>query len=192
MSKQVELTGRRVLGVLVIIGLASAAVGVGTFAAFSDTEESNNNAITTGTLNLTVDGDSSPVTVLSVSNAEPNTTYDGTEITLANDGSLDGTLNISVDSITSSENGIADPEDDVDSSPNTAEIEPNVTVFVRVDGTEEYSGTLDELSDGEQIYSGSLAAGSSTTFNISYEVADAGNVIQSDSASVDFDFDLRS
>lgn len=48
----IELNRRRVLGGIATIGAASAALGAGTFAYFSDTAESQNNSITTGNLAL--------------------------------------------------------------------------------------------------------------------------------------------
>ncbi|WP_235728451.1 TasA family protein, partial [Halosimplex carlsbadense] len=108
-SKTIELNRRRVLGGIVTIGGAAAAAGAGTFAAFSDTESSNDNSVSAGTLDLTVDGGSTPVTVLSVSDAVPNGSGSGDAITLANDGSVDGTLDISVAAIDSNENGTPGP-----------------------------------------------------------------------------------
>jgi len=106
----IELNRRRVLGGMVVIGGAAAAAGAGTFAAFTDTESSNDNSVSAGTLDLTVDGGDTPVTVLSVSDAVPGETGSGDAITLANDGSVDGTLDVSVAAIESNENGTNDPE----------------------------------------------------------------------------------
>jgi len=52
-DKNIAVTRRRVLGGIVTVGAASAAVGAGTFAFFSDTESSSNNQVTAGTLDLT-------------------------------------------------------------------------------------------------------------------------------------------
>lgn len=51
-DKTIELNRRRVLGGIATIGAASAALGAGTFAYFSDTAQSQNNSITTGNLAL--------------------------------------------------------------------------------------------------------------------------------------------
>jgi len=51
-DKKIELNRRRVLGGIVAVGAAAAAAGAGTFAYFSDTETSDNNTITAGTLDL--------------------------------------------------------------------------------------------------------------------------------------------
>lgn len=51
-DKTIELNRRRILGGIVTIGAAAAAAGAGTFAAFSDTENSNGNTVQAGTLDL--------------------------------------------------------------------------------------------------------------------------------------------
>jgi len=51
MDFDIQLTRRRVLASILVIGLAAAAAGVGTFALFSD-EETSENSINAGTLEL--------------------------------------------------------------------------------------------------------------------------------------------
>lgn len=58
MSKNIELTRRKVLGSAAVVGAASAGAGAGTFAYFSDDESVNDNTIGAGTLELDV-GDGS-------------------------------------------------------------------------------------------------------------------------------------
>lgn len=52
MSKEIELTRRKVLGSAAVVGAASAGAGAGTFAYFSDTENTNNNTITAGQVSI--------------------------------------------------------------------------------------------------------------------------------------------
>lgn len=191
-SKTIELNRRRVLGGIVTIGGAAAAAGAGTFAAFSDTESSNDNSVSAGTLDLTVDGGSTPVTVLSVSDAVPNGSGSGDAITLANDGSVDGTLDISVAAIDSNENGTPGPESSATDEGAGVELEDALTITVTVGGSDEFSDTVGNLSPDQTIVSGqTLNAAGSTDFNLSYSVSGAGNEIQSDSVSLDFDFTLN-
>jgi len=90
-----ELTRRRALGALLTIGAGSAAAGAGTFALFSDTEESSNNTIQAGTLDLTT-GESSSLS-FDMTNLAPGTSVVSSEsVTLVSDGSLDGSLDIDV------------------------------------------------------------------------------------------------
>jgi len=187
----IELNRRRVLGGVVTIGAAAAAAGAGTFAAFNDTESSNNNSVSAGTLDLTVDGSSSPVSVLSVSDAVPSGSGTGSAITLANGGSVDGTLDISVAAIDSSENGTDDPEGSDPDEGTGVELEDALTITVSLGGTNVFSDTVASMSTGQTIVSGqALNANTSTDFNLSYSISDAGNEIQSDSVSIDFDFTL--
>jgi len=174
------------------LGVAAAAAGAGTYAAFSDTEQSNNNQVTAGTLDLTVDGSSSPVTVLSVSDATPGQSGSGSAITLSNDGSVDGTLDVTVAAVNSSENGTNDPESSSPDEGNGVELESLVTIDVSLGGTQVFSDTVANISSGQTIVSGqALNAGNSTDFNLSYTVdSAANNEIQSDSVSLDFDFTL--
>ena len=51
----IELTRRKILGSVGAVGAAGAAAGLGTSALFSDDESFENNSITAGTLDMTVD-----------------------------------------------------------------------------------------------------------------------------------------
>jgi predicted ribosomally synthesized peptide with SipW-like signal peptide len=191
-EKKIELNRRRVLGGMATLGVAAAAAGAGTYAAFSDTEQSNNNQVSAGTLDLTVDGGDSSVTVLNVADAVPGETGSGTAITLANEGNVDGTLDVTLATVSSAENGTNDPESNSTAEGTGVELESALTVTVTLDGTTLVSDTVANLSNGQSIATGqALNGGGSTDFNISYEVdAAAGNEIQSDSVSLDFTFDL--
>lgn len=62
---KIELNRRRVLGGIATVGIAAAAAGAGTFAAFSDTENSSGNTVQAGTLDLESAGSASfPMTGL--------------------------------------------------------------------------------------------------------------------------------
>ncbi|SFR93124.1 SipW-cognate class signal peptide [Halomicrobium zhouii] len=83
-GKDIELSRRRVLGGIATVGAASAAVGAGTYAAFSDTEESTDNTISAGSLTLdTVSG-----TEFSLGKLYPNESTSEIEITTDYLGSL--------------------------------------------------------------------------------------------------------
>lgn len=51
-DKRFELTRRRLIGGVSVIGVASVATGAGTYASFSDTESSIGNTVQAGTMNL--------------------------------------------------------------------------------------------------------------------------------------------
>lgn len=54
-DERYQLTRRKALAGLATVGAAGAGAGLGTSALFSDTESFNNNSITAGTLNMTVE-----------------------------------------------------------------------------------------------------------------------------------------
>lgn len=87
-----DLSRRKVLGSIGVIGAGSAAAGAGTMAYFSDTEESTGNTVSAGTLDLTVngasdiDGASTSIEEMAPGDSESRT------ITLRNDGSVGGDL----------------------------------------------------------------------------------------------------
>jgi len=114
MSEKPELTRRRILGGMATIGAASAVAGAGTMAAFSDTEESNNNLVSAGTLDLEPAGSSDGGAFnMSVSGLAPDD--NGQEVgylNLENAGSIDGTLDYEITDWTDNENGLLDPEQD--------------------------------------------------------------------------------
>ncbi|QLH79150.1 hypothetical protein HZS55_18450 [Halosimplex rubrum] len=71
-SKTIELNRRRVLGGIITVGGAAAAAGAGTTAFFSDSESSEDNTVTAGTLDLTVnDGDSFSYSVGDIAPGDP-------------------------------------------------------------------------------------------------------------------------
>ena len=82
-----------------IIGLSAAAlmlmgiIGGATFAYFSDTESSTNNALTAGTLDLNIDGGDIAVTTFSAGAVAPGDSGSGSS-TLSNVGSMAGELDI--------------------------------------------------------------------------------------------------
>lgn len=77
----------KILISLLTIGVASAGLGYGTFAFFSDTETSGSNLFTAGDLDLTLNGQNSVVTALSASNFAPGDFASGS-ILLRNEGSI--------------------------------------------------------------------------------------------------------
>lgn len=93
---------------IVIVAVAALAVGA-TGAYFSDTETSNGNTFTAGTLDLNVDGVNTNVVKFTASNLKPGSQPTGS-YTLANVGSINGFLDIENIVITDTENGCEDPE----------------------------------------------------------------------------------
>lgn len=100
---------RKILTSLVMIVVVSATAVGATQAYFSDTETSNGNTFTAGSLDLTVDGVNTNVVKFNLANLQPGNQPTGTW-TLANVGSVNGYLDLEGITIVSSENTMIEPE----------------------------------------------------------------------------------
>jgi spore coat-associated protein N len=81
---------RIAVGVAAVV-LAAAAIGAGTYAAFSDTENGPDGTIASGTLDLVVGAAPGTVNLFSAANIKPGFSQD-VSFTVSNTGSLPGTL----------------------------------------------------------------------------------------------------
>jgi predicted ribosomally synthesized peptide with SipW-like signal peptide len=110
-DKSFELSRRKALGAIASVGVGAAVTGAGTFAAFSDsaTDDSSDNSLSSGTLDLQFGGGTESEATgltLSASNMAPGDT--GTQLVqLENKGTLPGNLSVTLDAIT---NGDGDAE----------------------------------------------------------------------------------
>lgn len=77
----------KILASLSMIAVASAAVGYGTYAAFSDTETSTGNIFTVGDLDLTLDAAQGVTGTISAGNFAPGDAVSGA-LVLRNEGSI--------------------------------------------------------------------------------------------------------
>lgn len=195
----IELTRRRVLGGLVTVGGASAAAGAGTMAAFSDIETSANNAVQAGTLDLTLDSDSQPVTFFE--GATPIVPGDDGQdsVTLGNAGSIDGDVEVGLDGVSNSENGRSQEEiDNGDDTPDEGELQDFLEVRATIDANELVGWTdLADLPTGGSYSTGvTLSQGETTDFVVEWRFPKPSsnnpelNVAQSDSVELDISFTL--
>lgn len=107
-DKNIELTRRRVLGGIATVGAASAAVGAGTFAAFSDTETSSGNTISAGTLDL----ESPSATNFALTSFNPGSQETASvSTTYSNDSTLDAEVSLSL-SLSEADNEPTEPSVD--------------------------------------------------------------------------------
>ena len=191
-SSTIELNRRRVLGALGTIGVASAGAGAGTFALFSDTESSSGNSVQAGTLNLTADGnDGAATTTLDVTGAAPGES--GTETTtLRNTGNIDGYLNVTVDAVSSAENGLSEPERDAgDSSTGSNSGELAEYVNLNLGFADDFGAGNVLAMENVQFNPNTLLGDGPKDLEVEWEIdEDAGNVIQSDSVTIDFTIEL--
>ncbi len=84
---------RKMFGFTVAVLLILALAATGTFAYFTDTETSEDNTISMGTLDLKINNADIPYTILSVTDKKPGDSGSGST-TLKNAGSLTGELDI--------------------------------------------------------------------------------------------------
>ncbi len=95
---------------LLIMVIAAAMIG-GSLANFHDSEVCAGNTFTAGSLDLEVNGQSGVcVPWTSASNMAPGNTYFSGFKTLANAGTIDGELNVTIQNLMCHENGVLPPE----------------------------------------------------------------------------------
>ena len=210
---------KKILGLTVAAMLVMGLVGGGTWAFFSDPEQSTGNTLGAGTLDLSLDGADAAVTTLSVATAYPGDSGNGTTV-LKNDGSLAAELEIEFSAITNTESvGSTEYESDViggggvgelggqatfaffidideSSAWNTSDIglKSDNTTYVNGGATPLDYQTLDSYDSNlwDDVYSGTMAAADQDNFIIMYQVpTSANNTIQGDSLSVNITFTLE-
>jgi spore coat-associated protein N len=190
---------KRILGLTIAAIIVIALAGVATYAYFQDTESTQANTFTAGTLNLQLGSVDPTTAILTVANANPGQNG-AADWDLKNTGNLPGYLNITFTSIVDAENGVNEPEaagpgeDGTVASPGTdGELAENLDVLIYIDGSTQdnsYNATDDTL-----IYQGKLknvasslddfamTNGYSQSIRVEWSVATGvGNSIQSDSA----------
>ncbi|RDZ62681.1 hypothetical protein C5B90_16095 [Haloferax sp. Atlit-12N] len=194
------LTRRRFLGGLFTISAGSAAAGVGTYSAFSDTERADA-SFGVGTLDLSVDGDDEQLTFLEESGLAPGDS--GTaSVTLRNRGSLTGFLDIDVLGVTDDENGQSEPPSQNDPRVGDGELAQVLEIRAWLEapdgsktflcGSSDYA-TLDSIFVADETFDldYELESGESVEFYIAWRLpSSAGNEVASDIAGVDLRFAL--
>ncbi len=204
---------KKIIGLTIVALLILSIISIGTFAYFSDTETSNNNTFTAGTLNLTVDTNDGTNTVkFTVTNANPG--QNGTSTwALVNVGNSAGYVDLESISVTSTENynlatNEAEAADDTDTSNLTGggELAANMDVVLFVDDGIGGGTANNGIKDGGEvaIYTGklnaiagsynqnlALAASGTAYISMGWSVATSvNNIIQGDSAILNMTFEL--
>lgn len=199
-----------------IIGLVSAAAGAATLANFSDSESSTGNTFAAGTLDLTGTGQDGAMATFSVSNIAPSDSGDRS-ITLQNDGTIAGDLAVNVTDVANDGGAHTEPETEAGDSGNSGHLGANleVALWIDRDGTGDVSdGDIGLNANGNQ-YAVSAASdlqydpvndyemqewnnvdtlgdSESSVFNVEYTLpGTTGNIVQGDSSTMDFRFDLE-
>ena len=107
---------KQILISLLIIGLVGGFMGAGSFSALNDTETSEGNTFTAGTLDLKVDDEDNPgLTHFEIENMAPGDTENHYWI-LKNTGTICGQPSVEFANIVNYENGQNEPEAEVDTT----------------------------------------------------------------------------
>ena len=144
----------RILMSILVIGVVAMAAGAGTFAYFSDTETSEGNTFTAGTLNLKVGDVDSTTEKINIPNLKPDDSGNAADWTVQNTGSITGDLSISIPSITNNENTITEPEQDAGDTSNTGELGSYLKVSIWLDMDQDGAwseGDIALKSDGSTV-----------------------------------------
>lgn len=178
------LTRRRVLGGLATVG-AAGAVGVGTWAEFSD-EESADVTVSAGTLDLKVNGgDTSDGTTFELKKVTPGENGSQT-ISLENAGNITGVLTGDITDVTSSGSETSEPEKNVDPD-NSGDL--GQYLELKFSGTDALTNptwdTLDwYVNHGPFTLDDNMKGDESDDLTIEWRVpSDVGNAIQGDTVT---------
>ncbi len=196
------LANTKILGSIVVIALMASALGIGTYASFSDTETSIGNSFTAGTLDLKINGADTNVVAFTVANMRPGNQPTSSYL-LSNAGSLSGTLDIISIVRTDSENTRIEPEIEAgDTTDNVGELSSvvNLRLYVDVDKDGYYS-TGDVMFFNDKVdklptsfvLNTPIAAGANIRINAVFDWWDTANdnKAQSDSFTLDLTFQLK-
>ncbi len=179
---------------VLLIGVVALLLGGGTLAIFSDTETSSNNVFAAGTLDLKVDGNDDPnvPAYFSESNIKPGDSG-GVTISVANAGTIDGSLSIMIANVSNDPGATTEPEPTPDNGELGSYLELRISYDSDGDGicdTIIAENTIDSL-ENQVLDAGSLAAGQSKTICIDWRLPNTvGNDVQDDSVTFNIVFSL--
>lgn len=132
---------KKILFTLIAIGLLSAVSGLGGLAVFTDQETVDSNTFTTGTIDISTN----PTTALvSFSNMAPGDSVTD-DLVVSNDGSLELRYAISSSATDTDGKGL---KDQLDLTIKTIDVTTPGTPCDDFDGTELYTGDLDDGATG--------------------------------------------
>ncbi|MFC1976779.1 TasA family protein [Chloroflexota bacterium] len=208
---------KKILGLTIAALLVMGLVGGGTWAYFSDPESSTGNILTAGTLDLTINSANDPVTILSIANAYPGASG-GNSTTLANAGSLNGTLDIAITGVGNIESspGLEYTGDSLNGTVGELGAFAQIAMYLDLGGATTYDGsdiglgpdgntytggsliyaTVDNYTGDSwtDVYGGNLEPGASDDFYILWDFplgASVNNTPQGDAVSVNMTFTLE-
>lgn len=102
------------MAIISLLAVTAALVGIGAFGWFSDTETSNDNTFTAGSLDLKVDGKDDPEVIhITRTNLVPGNlwaTQYGGQWVIRNAGTVGGNITVTIKNLKDVENGCIEPE----------------------------------------------------------------------------------
>ena len=194
------LANTKILGSIVMIALMASAVGIGTYASFSDTETSVGNSFTAGTLDLKINGADINVIAFTVANMRPGSQPTNSYV-LSNAGSLGGTLDITSIALKDYENILTEPEIEALDTTDLGELSSvvNLRLYIDVDKSGYWStgdvmifdGKVNTLPTSFDLNT-PIAADANIKINAVFDwwSTPADNQAQSDSFTLDLTFQL--
>lgn len=197
---------KKILTSVLTIALVVTVVGGATIANFFDTETSNGNTFTAGSLDLKLDGGDTNVVKFTVANMQPGNQPHGS-YNLKNAGSLNGFLDIESIVVSSFENGCVEPEieagdDTCEDGADQGELQNVLDLRLFVDyGKDGWISTGDnvffngKMSTLPASFDLNEALNAGADFNIValvdwHAVTPNNNLAQSDSVTLDMTFEL--
>lgn len=165
------MSGKKILASLVAIALMSTVLGLGTFAAFSDTETSVGNSFTAGTLDLQINGEDTNVVAFNVNNMRPGN-QPKNSLVLSNVGSIAGKLDISSVVVTDYENDLIEPEKEAgDTTADQGELSSvvNLRLFIDANGD-------GWISTGENVFFDGKVNTLPSSFDLNQPLSAGGSV----------------
>jgi len=192
MTEKYELSRRKTLAGLATIGAAGAGAGLGTSALFSDTESFQENTITAGTLDMSVTATieatneywSDSVGASETADGEPVMNFDVSDVKpgdwgivcfTVDIGENPGYVTIHAEGFEESENGLTEPEGEVDESSEDGELDEALLVTYWDDYDD--SGDRAGLSSLDNITN---AASNQRMTGFSWQQSDEDGVVNSD------------
>lgn len=165
------MLAKKILASIVAIALMASALGIGTYAAFSDIETSTGNSFTAGTLDLKINGDDINYVAFDISNMHPGS-QPKSSIVLSNAGSLSGTLSITSINVTDSENDLIEPEIEAgDNTPDQGELSSVVNLRLFVDTNKD-----GWISAGENVFFNNKVNMLPSSFDLNQVIPAGGSI----------------
>ena len=198
---------KKIIGLTIAAVLIIGMVGGGTWAYFSDTETSDGNTFTAGTLDLNLDGGNANVVKFTVSDVKPEDTGFG-KWQVSNVGSIDGYLDLESISYDGAVGTTTDSElDDETGESDTPQLSNYLMVHIFVDDNNDGTWQTGEtdivgsnatpiaISAMASSYDANVSLVATTgaeTITLAWSVpATTDNRIQGDSVTLNMTFELQ-